>query len=519
MIGYIWARQSNKYDKAVYSLESQIDACREAARADGVPVTPDREYFVKFSGVDLWAIPELADLQRSIERTPGPKRVYCYAQDRMARGEEGPEIFWIFYELKRYACDLKIILDPIDLTDFAGQVNTLFKGHKAAREPKDISERTMRGKLKRVKEGKLWNHGLEKFGYTRIKEQGRAVFNEEEKAILEDMIVRVFAGDSARSIAKYLNDQNIPTPDHRRGRLRKGAPTKGVWRHNTITTMLRDPALKGEGAAMRYKEGSVRGSAPKEGWITIPDAYPALLSPERWDELQIKLSEVAAKTARARNTQIPLVFRGRVICQRCSRPMNVISTPYSLSNGEKRQTRAYACKHLDKAGAVRCGPGGQISARHVETAGWDAVIAGFQPIVFERAASRMESTPQESPHLSRRKALEQSLAKKESQQTNLIARLADASEIAARAILKSIDEIAREIQSLSDQIRRADLEIHTGREQIRRTQNALRDMARFAERLDEMDFAEKRKFVENVGVVLLWNPEKRRLTLDSPILR
>lgn len=518
MIGYIWARQSNKYDKAVYSLESQVDACREAARKDGVTVTPEREYVVKFSGVDLWAIPELAELRRAIERTPGSKRVYCYAQDRMARGEEGPEIFWIVYELRRHGADLKIILDPIDLGDFAGQVNTLFKGHKAAQEPRDIRERTMRGRLKRVKDGKVWNHGNEKFGYRRIKEEGRAEFEPEEKAILEDIISRIFAGQSVRSIAKHLNDQKIATPDRRRGRLVKGKPTKGVWHHSTVRVILRDPALKGEGTAMRYQNGHSRGSAPKDGWIAIPDAYPALLSPERWDELQLKLSEIASKTANARNSNIPLVFRGRVICERCGRPMNVISTPYSLSNGEKRQTRAFACKHLDKAGDQRCRPWRQITVRYVEEEGWAAIVGAFQPEVFEAAALRVGTAPQESPYLSRRKALEESQSKKRTQQQNLITRLADASDVAASAILKAIDDLGREIQSLGDQIRRVDRELQIERQQSERTQDAMRDLTELARRLDEMEFSEKRKFVEAVGIVLLWNPENRTLTLQSPIL-
>jgi len=39
MIGYIWTRESNIYDEEKYSIKSQIDVCREAARADGVNAT------------------------------------------------------------------------------------------------------------------------------------------------------------------------------------------------------------------------------------------------------------------------------------------------------------------------------------------------------------------------------------------------------------------------------------------------------------------------------------------------
>lgn len=517
MIGFIWARQSNKYDKAVYSLESQIDACRESARADGVPVTTDREYVVKFSGVDLWAIPELADLQRAIERTTGPKRVYVYAQDRMVRGEEGPEIFWIFYELKRYGADLKIILDPIDLSDFSGQINTLFKGHKAAREPKDIGERTMRGKLKRIREGKVWNHGLEKFGYRRIKEQGIAVFDPEEKAILEDIIERVFAGESAYSIAAHLNAENIAPPWRRRGVQVKGKATKGIWRHGTIIGMLRDPAYKGSGAAMRYKDGA-KGNAPASEHIIIPHAYPALLTPDEWDELQVKLSEITAKKSRARNKVVPLVFRGRVICARCGLAMNTISRSYDVEGGERRQTRAYACRRRDDDGQLLCRPWRQITTRYVEEAGWREIVEGFRPEMLEAAAARIAEIPREDPLAGRRATIEDARAKKETQQQNLITRLAEASETAARAILARIEEMTAEIQSLSDQISKINREISTAQQRARQTEGALRGLARFSSQLQEMDFADRRQFVEDWGIRLTWDAEERVLSLDCPIL-
>lgn len=507
MIGFIWTRQSNKYDKAVYSLESQLDACREAARKDGVAVTPDREYIVKFSGVDLRKIPELTQLRTALERNKSHRQIiYCYTQDRLIRGEEAEDIFYLLVEFRHFNAEVKFLKNPPDLTTIAGKIMALVAGHEAAGEIGKIKDRTLRGKLQRVKDGKVWNHGLEKFGYRRIKEEGRAVFEEEEKAILEDIIERVFNGESARSIARYLNSHNIATPYQRKGRLIKGKPTQGTWRANAITTILRDPALKGEGTAMRYG---------KDSPVMIPDAYPPLLSSERWDELQIKLSEIAAKTARARNGQIPLVFRGRVICSRCNRPMVAITKGYATAKGETRQARAYACKHQE---APPCRPWTQIATSYVEEEGWRAIVEHFSPDALESLAARVETAPREKPHLSRRRALEESRAKKTSQQQNLITRLADATEIAAQAILEKIDEIGREIKSLGDQIERVDLEIRNDQQRARQTQDSLRYLAQLARQLDRADFSEKRKFIEGYEITLLWNPENRSLTLDSQIL-
>src|SRR5262245_18838443 len=117
MIGYIWTRESNLFDKEKYSIKSQLDACREAAQADGVTIA--REFQVQFSGRDLWAIPELTELREIVQRESGPKRIYCYSQDRLVRGEEGPEIFWLLFEFRRSATEVVILKNPVDLKSIA----------------------------------------------------------------------------------------------------------------------------------------------------------------------------------------------------------------------------------------------------------------------------------------------------------------------------------------------------------------------------------------------------------------
>src|SRR5262245_32077345 len=84
-IGIIFARESNRYDKTVYSLTSQVEACLERARAEGVVVEERHVFREQFSGRDLHKMPKLGEMRRLLESTPGRKRVYCYAQDRLFR--------------------------------------------------------------------------------------------------------------------------------------------------------------------------------------------------------------------------------------------------------------------------------------------------------------------------------------------------------------------------------------------------------------------------------------------------
>jgi DNA invertase Pin-like site-specific DNA recombinase len=348
MIGYIWTRESNQDDEEIYSIKSQLDACREAAAADGVLVTKEREFRVQFSGRDFDAIPEMRELRSALERNSHEKQiVYCYTQDRLIRGVDAAEggamdIFYLIVEFRRFNADVKFIRNPVDTKSLFGQVMLLFGGHKSSTEIDDIRDRTMRGKIRRMKEGKLPNYGIEKFGYRRIKETGKAKIHAEEWRTLE-RLKRLYFKErrSATEVADMFNREGVPTP------MKSKRGQNSRWWPSTITTILRDEAYKGLGVAMRYKSNGYNTrnviKRPREEWIEIPDAYPALFTPEEWNDLQAMIDD-NSKAGGRREGNTPGVLRGLITCDLCGRRLYPHWTSWQSVGGSRIKYLYYFCQ-------------------------------------------------------------------------------------------------------------------------------------------------------------------------------
>lgn len=305
MIGYIWTRESNLYDEEKYSMKSQVEACLERARADGVTVPPENIYRVQFSGVDLFEIPELDQLFQRLETDrKTPKRIYCYRQDRMIRGKEGEEIFYITTRFRRASASVVFVQDGKDLDTIAGKIQTLVEGIAAAKEVDKIRDNTMRGKRKRVGEGKLWGLGRDKFGYTKNRERGIAEIDDAQAETIRRLYREADEGKGLLTIAKDLNLDGVPTSFARRGER------KSQWHPATVRILLRDPAYKGEVWAYRH------GGEP----IRMPDGlFPAIVDAGLWDRVQKRLD--ANRGEKARNQKRPALLRGLIFCGVCGSRM------------------------------------------------------------------------------------------------------------------------------------------------------------------------------------------------------
>jgi hypothetical protein len=149
----------------------------------------------------------------------------------LVRGEQAEDIFWIVVEFRWYQAEVRFHLNPLDLTTIAGKIQMLVAGHEASGEIQKIIDRTWtRGRLKRMKEGKIGNAGPQKYGYKRIKETGKAEIIEEQAVYVRKAADLLEQDFGAASIALKFTRWGIPSP--------KG----GGWSPNTIKNFFRDPA-------------------------------------------------------------------------------------------------------------------------------------------------------------------------------------------------------------------------------------------------------------------------------------
>lgn len=285
----------------------------EQARRDGVHVPAENIFQVQYSGVDLFKIPELNLLWQRLEADDSPKILYCWVQDRMIRGTRRTDIFYISTRCRVANTKLFLVKKQIELTEATvGQdVEVLIDGHKAHSEIEDIIDRTWtRGRLRRMKEGKIPNSGPEKFGWRRVRQTGKAVIVPEEAALVQRAAEEIEQGWGFSTIAQRLNREGIPSPSKKR------------WFALTISRFFTDPAYKGEGYGWKWSrkksEGVVR-SRPKETWVKLAaDAYPPIVEPARWDRINKLIQE--NKGIKARQERVFVLLRGLVRCAGCDYP-------------------------------------------------------------------------------------------------------------------------------------------------------------------------------------------------------
>lgn len=305
-VGYIWARESNESDEEIYSIQEQVDQCMAQADRDGVYVPPENVFRVQFSGVNLFKIPELQTLWRRIESDSQPKIIYCWVQDRLIRGKARTDIFYITTRCREASTKLFLVKKQIELTSASiGQdFEILVDGHKAQSEIEDILDRTWRrGRLRRMKDGKISNAGPRKYGFRVIKETGKAVAVEQEAGVIRRIADLKEAGYGFQTIAKILIAEGIPSP------------RKKDWSAHTVRAFFIDPAYKGEGYGWRYSRGkgkSLKVRSPDDWVKYADDAYPAIIEPKRWDRINALIQK--NKGDRARNDHRFSLLRGLVFC-------------------------------------------------------------------------------------------------------------------------------------------------------------------------------------------------------------
>jgi DNA invertase Pin-like site-specific DNA recombinase len=493
MIGVIFARESNRYDKTVYSLKSQVEACEGAAEAEGVEIA--EVFREQFSGRDLAKMPKLGELRRFLQSTPGRKKVYCYAQDRLFRGRKGYHIFRVLSEFDEWETDVFFILDNVDTSSFHGQFQILFKGQKAATEVDDILDRTMRGKVKRIREGKIPGFGRNKYGYTRDKETGKATVNEAEAAVLRRICRALLAGESLNAIARQFNAEGVLSPFASKGEKASKVVKFAKWWPSAISRILRDPAYKGEGAALRGMVSNGRNAArPRQGWIDLPaDCYPPILQPAEWERLQEILDK--NRGALTRNKKHPALLRGLVFCARCGRPC------YLTKNTHRgKQNLYYRCasvtQRLNDRSIPKC-PGKQVAASWVEDEAWKGFVKkAAEPATVKEALARSLKDNGASGVEDEIQALRAELARRDTQETNLARELRDATPAVARTIKTELERIESERAALlarETEISRR----HALAEQQRERRTAVEDeIGRAVKKLSRATFEQKRGFLE-----------------------
>lgn len=208
---------------------------------------------------------------------------------------------------------------PIDFMTPTGRLVARQLGAVARYHVEHSMEQLQAKKLQMAKAG-LPSGGNRAYGY----EQNGMVIIDHEAAIVREVIDRFIGGDSWRSIALDLVERGIPTA-----------------KANKWTAInVRNVAVRPRNIGVRTHNGN-----------EYPAQWPALVSQDTWDDLQLAIKRGIALYGSRSYTRKHLL-KGFVFCGKCGNRMNIISA----QDREGNYQPAFNCRKFDDTrGEVGCG--------------------------------------------------------------------------------------------------------------------------------------------------------------------
>jgi site-specific DNA recombinase len=336
-------------DKEGTSLQTQLEACLEYCGKKGYQVA--RKFSETYSGLTLER-PELRQL-RELVRSNEFGVIVIYCLDRLSRNATHGVI--LRDEFDKHYIVLESVTEDIDKSPL-GEAITYLRGTFAQIEAEKIKERTMRGKIARVNEGRLpQGTGIGMYGYKWDKAAGKRTIVESEAKVVGKVFEMALNGVSVNRIAIELNNQ--------------GAKSKsgGLWHPLTVRRMLRSRSYTGKTYyGMSKRVGKTRIIAqPKESWTLLGDITPAIITEEIFELAQEAMAK--AKLSRPIHRNGRYLLTSFIKCSKCGSPV----TGTTL-NGKYRYYKCRGAAPTSTRGKI-C-DAGYIKADELESSVWQKVL-------------------------------------------------------------------------------------------------------------------------------------------------
>ena len=217
---------------------------------------------------------------------------------------------------------------------------------------KDVSKKAKSAKRTQAGQGK-YIHAFAPYGYMKDKaDVHRLVMDEPAAVIVRRIYELACQGHGNTKIASILNAEGIPTPaDYKKqngSKLKNNSITKSLWTDHTIIRILREEEYTGTFIAGKVEAGELGSGKniykPKEEWIRVPNAIPAIITTETWKTVLYMRGQYRG-TYKKPNTNRMLYKKVR--CGYCGHAMRYRNDGKSscYTCDTKNHTGEYGCLH------------------------------------------------------------------------------------------------------------------------------------------------------------------------------
>ena len=230
--------------------------------------------------------------------------------------------------------------DSADNDGMTGGLNVALKNVMNSMYSRDLSGKVQTAMTTRAKNGQ-YIAAMTPYGYVKDPEDKHHLLVDEDVAEVVRMIFELASEGKAKGwIAKYLNDEGIPTPGEYfagKGMKRRGSRNieKPRWTTTTISDMLRNEVYIGNICWHKRSQNLTTGKKAvknsREDWIVTENAHEAIVSKELFHEANAKAFTGRKKTSKNVKS-CPLIY-----CAYCGRtlsaPKDGNHTKYRCMNG------------------------------------------------------------------------------------------------------------------------------------------------------------------------------------------
>lgn len=310
---FIYCRISQDREGRKIGVERQERSCRELAERLGYEVVHVYiENDVSASTRSKKPRPEFADMMARAA-VGVANAILAYSSGRLTRRPRENEDLIDLYELHGTLIHYVNAKDN-DLSTARGRSRARDDARRDAEEAEEIGERVKEDTDRRAREGSF-HGGSRGFGWT----EGRKDIDPYEHPVFLQMVDMALAGESLRSISRWLYEHRVPTVTwHPPLELKP-------WPRQVIRDMLINPRIAG----LRVHRKSVAGRAK----------WPPLVSEETWRQLEALLTDTSRATLSAVPAARVHLLTGLARCFYCDRAITTRST----SSSKRGQLQNYHC--------------------------------------------------------------------------------------------------------------------------------------------------------------------------------
>lgn len=482
----LYARVSTEDQAERQTVQGQLDFLREFCRLYNLVIA---DAYVDDGWSGAIALGQRPDGRRLLADAKAHHctEVLVYRLDRLGRSLKS--LLDADAELEAAGVTIRSATEPFDTSSPIGRFVFQLLGSIAELERETITERTMLGRARAVREGK-WTNGPIPWGYD-LDAEKRLVPSERmvpslditEAELVRDLFRRMAAGSTLRTEALRLTALGIPVVYRTLGGGQR--PAAKEWRVGRLYSLISNPLYRGSFVMKMRGGGRVEGP------------MPGLVSPELWDAANRAMAR--NKSLSTRNAKESYLLRGLI---KCACGMGYSGTVRDRGSGRGRY---YRCNGQLSSNRVRPEDRCQakmVDANYIEGLVWEDIRSFvLNPgAALEQARAQLESRRAQTPDVGReRRTVEQQLEAKDTEKARVLA-LYRRGRIDLPETEHELDTINKEGETLRGMLAALSAQEEMAQSQVKQLDDAehlaelLRD--RLAQVDQEGDWEMKRQLVE-----------------------